>query len=89
LLREKRGEKKNDILNKCFICGLDRPDFDSNGNSKTGGFLHHIKIDHYMWNYVFFYAYLKQKDPSLDNGDENYVRKKWASYDLSWFPLNK
>ena len=42
-----------------------------------------------MWNYVFFYAYLKQKDPSLDNGDENYVRKKWASYDLSWFPLNK
>ena len=88
-MREKRGEKKNDILNKCFICGLDRPEFDSNGNSKSGGFLHHTKIDHYMWNYVFFYAYLKQKNPAMDNGDEHYVRKKWATSDLSWFPLNK
>lgn len=84
-MREKEGEKKNDILNKCFICGLDKSSFDS----KLGGFVKHIKIDHYMWNYVFFKAYLKNKSPKFDNGDESYVRRKLVSADLSWFPLNK
>ena len=42
-----------------------------------------------MWNYVFFKAYLLMKDVSFDSGDENYVRKKWAAQDVSWFPLNK
>jgi len=42
-----------------------------------------------MWNYVFFIAYLKSKDPTDYTGIESYIAAKIADSDLSWFPLHK
>lgn len=50
----------------------------------SGGFNKHIRIDHYMWNYVFYIAYLKWKDPNEYMGVESYVSDKLEKDDTSW-----
>ena len=80
-----------DIEDKCFICGNLKTVFDrlSDTSSMGGGFDHHIKVNHYMWNYVFFMAYLKYKDPTDYTGIEQFVWEKIQRKDLTWFPFNK
>ena len=50
-----------------------------------------IKIDHYMWNYVFYIAYLWNQEENDDNGVESYIRGKLKPniIDLSWFPFGR
>ena len=53
-------------------------------------FTKHIKKDHYMWNYIFFIAYLKDKDETEYTGIESYIHEKLQKSDFtSWFPLHK
>ena len=42
-----------------------------------------------MWNYVFFIAYLKNKDQTDYTGIESYISEKVELNDASWFPLGK
>ena len=39
------------------------------------GFEQHIKMNHYMWNYVFFIAYLNWKDKNEYTGIESFVKE--------------
>ena len=41
---------------KCFICSVQRAEFDRKGR----GFDHHIKRDHNMWNYLYFMVKLNE-----------------------------
>ena len=34
--------------NLCFICNIERPEFDRQGN----GFEHHIRHEHHCWHYI-------------------------------------
>ena len=74
-LREEENTKNKDIEDKCFICGNLKTDFDRNSElgPYAGGFKHHIKFNHYMWNYLYFLAYLKYKDPNEFTGIESYI----------------
>ena len=74
-----------DRANICFICGFDREMLEKVSN-KRNGFVRHIKDDHYMWNYLFYIAYLFEKDSSDFTGIESYVREKVDKQDISWFP---
>ena len=62
--RDTRGEVDEDQQSKCFICGIDSSLFD-----RHGGFDMHIENEHNMWKYVYFMAYLSQKDPQEYNGE--------------------
>ncbi len=42
-----------------------------------------------MWNYVFFIAYLRDKDDTEYTGIESYVDEKIKNMDFSWFPFNR
>lgn len=42
---------------KCFVCGFDMETLDKSSDSDKG-FAFHIKYEHHMWNYVFYFAYL-------------------------------
>ncbi|KRX08878.1 MIR motif [Pseudocohnilembus persalinus] len=86
-LRDKEYDKVVDITEKCFICGNDKSDFEKQIYSK--GFQKHIRIDHYMWNYIFYIGYLEFKDPNDYMGIESYVHQKLKNNDTSWFPFNK
>jgi len=87
-LREDANEKNQDMRENCFICGNEKETFDRKSDTQ-GGFVEHIKIDHYMWNYVFFIAYLKNKDQTDYTGIESYIDEKVELQDVSWFPLGK
>eukprot|EP01017_Pseudomicrothorax_dubius_P003467 TRINITY_DN10501_c0_g1_i8.p1 TRINITY_DN10501_c0_g1~~TRINITY_DN10501_c0_g1_i8.p1 ORF type:complete len:253 (-),score=67.27 TRINITY_DN10501_c0_g1_i8:123-881(-) len=86
-LREKENEKMRDIKDVCFICGNNRETFDK--KSAKIGFLAHTQIEHNIWNYVFFIAYLNHKKKLDYNGIEDYVKTLVKAKDISWFPLNK
>lgn len=73
------------MKNKCFICDIERDDFEKEAVS----FDNHIKYEHNLWNYVYFIIYLKSKDPLDYNGTESYIAKKLEKGELSWFPMKR
>ena len=85
-LREQQLEKEDDKENTCFICGLDREIFDMKSDD---GFNQHTKHSHYMWNYVFYMAYMDNKNKSEYNGIETYISNKRKNQDNSWFPIGQ
>ena len=71
VLRDKKKDVEEDIMNKCFICDLDRNTFDT----YSDGFQKHVKEEHNLWDYVAFIAYLKTKDPTEYTGIESTISK--------------
>ena len=77
-------EKDKD--NKCFICGLKKSELGKYYNQL--GFNGHIKLDHYLWNYMFAIFNVMKKDRknliSLDkiiyDNFKNKVFKTWIPF---------
>jgi len=86
-LREKEAMKVEDIKGRCFVCGHEKEVFDR--QSESSGFHGHVKLDHYMWNYINFIAYLKFKESTEHTGIESYLWRKIGDDDVSWLPLHK
>jgi len=87
-LREKKLTKDQDTVGLCFICGIEKQIFDR-ASDEPNGFLTHIKIDHNMWNYLYFIFLLREQDKDDDDGLELYVRRAIEADEITWFPLNK
>jgi inositol 1,4,5-triphosphate receptor type 1/inositol 1,4,5-triphosphate receptor type 3 len=51
--REKIKEMEEDKNNVCFICGLNKNDINKYYTQSEYRFNEHIKLDHYLWNYMF------------------------------------
>ena len=85
-LREALQERIEDQTFTCFICGIDRHKLDKSSDEDRG-FYYHIKQEHYMWNYIFYKAYIQHKSKIDYNGNETFVQKKIEAYDISWFPI--
>ncbi len=45
-----------------------------------------MSVDHNIWNYVYYLAYLKNKDLIDETGIETYVREHVANASLEWIP---
>jgi len=84
-LREELMEYEEDLSSYCFICGHNSEHIEKNSENAKG-FKHHIKNDHYMWNYLFYIAYLLDKDNTEYTGIESYVADKLEKEEISWFP---
>ena len=87
-LREEQARIKEDTEGVCFICGIDRQVFDR-ASTEPEGFKTHIKVDHNMWNYLYFIFMLWEQDKDDDDGLEQYVRRAIDADEITWFPLNK
>ncbi|KRX06791.1 MIR motif [Pseudocohnilembus persalinus] len=85
-LRQSEQQKLKDIKEICFICGHTRELFDRKSDV---GFSNHWKNDHYLWNYVFYLAFLDDKDKNEYTGIEQYVYDCRKSHDTSYFPIQK
>lgn len=84
-LRSLHEERDFELLNKCFICGIDRRTFDKKGvNFNT-----HLFQNHDLWNYVYFLIYCYQIDTHKLTGYNYFVRTKFAKKATSWLPINK
>ena len=86
--REENKDIEEDKKNKCFICGLSKNDLNKYYSSSENGFSEHIKLDHFLWNYMFAVFNVISGDESnlvfLDNiikeGYENKVYSTWVPY---------
>jgi len=56
-IRDRRAQSKEQLNSKCFVCSIDEATFERHGN----GFSKHIHEEHYMWMYLFFAVYLREK----------------------------
>lgn len=81
-LRSEKQQKEEIIKNTCFICGLERKEFDN----KTVTFEEHIRTEHNMWHYLYFIVLIKVKDPTEFTGPESYVHEMVKERNLEWFP---
>ncbi|KAL4453083.1 hypothetical protein ABPG74_015314 [Tetrahymena malaccensis] len=86
-LREQQEEKNYDILNYCIICGQDRQSYDKIQLAK--GFTHHSKYIHNIWHYVYYIAYIGDKEKTEYTGIESYVSSQLIQPDIQWFPNNR
>ena len=53
-LRESKSTIEEDMTSHCFICNLQSFEFEHHGK----GFDHHVKEEHCMWAYLFFFIHL-------------------------------
>ena len=87
-LRERDESIERDCHNLCFICGRNKETIDKLYDSNDG-FNKHIFFDHYMWDYIYYSAYIYEKQERMAgelNDLEKYVVKKLENYDHSWIP---
>ena len=71
---------------ECFICSLKNYDFERFGN----GFQTHVRKEHKMWNYLFFFMHLNEKDPTDYNSNEQFVVESLANkQETAFFPINR
>jgi hypothetical protein len=67
---------------QCFICGLDRKDFEKEDKS----FSHHQNVEHSLWNYVYFMMYLEKLKTMDMTGIEIVVSDKIKKKSPEWIP---
>jgi len=70
---------------ECFICSLDQSVF----QRKANGFEPHIKRDHNMWQYLFYFLYLFQKSETEYTAQESYVHEMIEKESISFFPIQR
>jgi len=87
-LRADKLERLRDTNEVCFICNIDKQVFDR-ASDEPEGFKTHIKIDHNMWNYLYFIFLLWEQDRDDDDGLEQYVRRAIDANEIVWFPMHK
>ncbi|XP_072886532.1 inositol 1,4,5-trisphosphate-gated calcium channel ITPR3 isoform X1 [Hemitrygon akajei] len=81
-LRSEKQKKEETLRSTCFICGLERDKFDN----KTVSFEEHIKLEHNIWNYLYFIVLILEKNETDYTGPESYVYQMIKTKDLDWFP---
>ena len=86
--KEKNKEIEEDKNNVCFICGLNKNDLNKYYSNSEKGFYEHIKLDHYLWNYMFavFNVTIGDESPflfldeAIKEGYENRIYSTWVPY---------
>ncbi|XP_034446467.1 inositol 1,4,5-trisphosphate receptor type 3 isoform X2 [Hippoglossus hippoglossus] len=81
-LRSEKQKKEEILKTTCFICGLERDKFDN----KTVSFEEHIKMEHNIWNYLYFIVLVREKNKTDYTGPESYVAHMIKNNNLDWFP---
>jgi len=82
-LRNTTNAVRDDVLNTCFICNINREDFETNGTS----FEKHVTDDHNMWKYLWYIVYLEEKDRSELSGIEQYCAETFQQLSVKWLPI--
>ncbi|XP_041654917.1 inositol 1,4,5-trisphosphate receptor type 3 [Cheilinus undulatus] len=81
-LRSEKQKKEEILKTTCFICCLERDKFDN----KTVSFEEHIKLEHNIWNYLYFIVLIREKNKTDYTGPESYVAQMIKNNNLDWFP---
>jgi len=86
-LRDQKTSNDEDQNNVCFICGIERSEFERHIN-----FEQHILGEHNIWSYIYYLVYLldRAETAKVEMTDiENMVLKKYNQKDFSWVPVGQ
>ena len=87
--RENNRKIEKDKNNKCFICGLNKTELNKYYSSEFG-FYEHIKLDHYLWNYMFAVFNVTTNNESNMIFMDKAIKRGYETNVLSsWVPYNK
>jgi hypothetical protein len=79
--------RESEAKNTCFICGIERHDFDRMIPAGTSlGFAHHRGSNHNPLNYMAFIMNIWKQSESEDSSLEIYVRDCLKRGYVGWFP---
>ena len=82
-IREERSLKEEDIKNKCFICNIDRIDFEK----KKINFKEHQKYEHNLKHYIKFLISAKRINEKDLDADQGFVVSCLKNRDIKCFPV--
>ena len=86
-IRDQKTRNEEDQKNVCFICGIERSEFERNTN-----FEEHVVNEHNIWAYVNYIVFLDEKKKNDKNNMtdiENPVLDKYSVKDFGWIPIGK
>lgn len=75
------GDQSSNILGN-------RTELDKKSDNDKG-FEYHIKFEHNLWNYLFYVAYVQNKDHTEYTGMESYVANQIENEEIDWFPIER
>ncbi|XP_055891550.1 inositol 1,4,5-trisphosphate receptor type 1-like isoform X4 [Biomphalaria glabrata] len=84
-LRDLKWTAESDMRDTCFICSRNSYDFEHHGK----GFDHHVRFEHNMWSYIFFFIHLNGTKVNDYTALEMYVFKLLGKENYDFFPLDR
>ncbi|KAL4233980.1 hypothetical protein ACF0H5_005635 [Mactra antiquata] len=84
-LRDLKWTAESDMRDTCFICSRNSYDFEHHGK----GFDHHVRHEHNMWAYIFFFIHLNGTKVNDYTALEMYVYKLLQKENYDFFPLDR
>jgi len=84
-LRDQKSDTETKMKGECFICSLDQSILQRKGK----GFENHVKRDHNMWQYLFYFLHLSQKSETEYTAQESYVDELVKQDSIAFFPINQ
>jgi hypothetical protein len=82
-IREESNEKDEDIKNKCFICNIDRVEFEK----RKIAFADHQKSEHNTTTYIRFLIYVKLINEKDLDADQSFIIQCIKDREISCFPV--
>ncbi|PVD20342.1 hypothetical protein C0Q70_18496 [Pomacea canaliculata] len=84
-LRDLKWTAESDMRDTCFICSRNSYDFEHHGK----GFDHHVRFEHNMWAYIFFFIHLNGTKVNDYTALEMFVFKLLKKENYDFFPLDR
>jgi len=82
-IREESEKKANDEENRCFICSIDKAEFEKRNIS----FDTHIRKEHNVKYYINFMIFLKMTPNKNLDSNEGYIKQCIENRDINVFPI--
>ena len=83
-IREESSKKEEDQKNRCFICNINRIEFQKNKID----FADHQKYEHNTNNYIKFFIFLWHINEKDMDADQSFINQCIKEKDIKFFPVN-
>jgi inositol 1,4,5-triphosphate receptor type 1 len=86
-LRDEKYNIEREKRTRCLICGLTSDEFERVGNS----FKDHVRVEHNVWNYLYYFMYLHYRDPNDYSSLEQFIAIDIKSADgqYDFYPVGR
>jgi len=90
-IRNKKQSSQRDLAERCFVCSLERSEFEHNKSVGEFGFIHHVATEHNPLFYLYYLDYLLRVDETEYTGLEAVIAKSLKEKRgkrTDWMPVN-